>query len=183
MAYSSWSVVQDEQPSEAKWNILGTNDKSFVDGDGYSITNNQWVQAKDSAGDTKNLIKLGSDNNLHFGQWQYDSEGTPSTVSDIFIQTGWEFFVGNGTDSATVKTITFPTAYTNLYGIWATYNGRKDGSDPADVADNDGVGAQHFHAYVYNQTATSFYLAVSHDLQSTHTSSLRSIVSWMAIGN
>lgn len=34
MAYSSWSVVFGEQPSAAKWNILGTNDASFNDGTG-----------------------------------------------------------------------------------------------------------------------------------------------------
>lgn len=34
MAYSSWSVSFNEQPSAAKWNILGTNDASFNDGTG-----------------------------------------------------------------------------------------------------------------------------------------------------
>lgn len=34
MAYQSWSVVFSEQPSAAKWNILGTNDASFNDGTG-----------------------------------------------------------------------------------------------------------------------------------------------------
>lgn len=29
MAYASWSVVQGEQPTAAKWNILGTNDAYF----------------------------------------------------------------------------------------------------------------------------------------------------------
>lgn len=29
MAYQSWSVVFGEQPSAAKWNILGTNDAHF----------------------------------------------------------------------------------------------------------------------------------------------------------
>lgn len=34
MAYASWSVVFGEQPTAAKWNILGTNDASFNDGTG-----------------------------------------------------------------------------------------------------------------------------------------------------
>lgn len=33
-AYQAWSVVFGEQPSAAKWNILGTNDSSFNDGSG-----------------------------------------------------------------------------------------------------------------------------------------------------
>lgn len=34
MAYAAWSVVAGEQPTAAKWNILGTNDASFNDGTG-----------------------------------------------------------------------------------------------------------------------------------------------------
>lgn len=40
MAYSAWSVAFGEQPSAAKWNILGTNDAyfdSYIDKSGYSI--------------------------------------------------------------------------------------------------------------------------------------------------
>lgn len=36
MAYQSWSVVFGEQPSAAKWNILGSNDSSFNDGSGIA---------------------------------------------------------------------------------------------------------------------------------------------------
>lgn len=36
MAYASWSVVFGEQPSAAKWNILGTNDAAFNDGTGIA---------------------------------------------------------------------------------------------------------------------------------------------------
>lgn len=38
MAYQSWSVVFGEQPSAAKWNILGTNDASFNDGTGFATS-------------------------------------------------------------------------------------------------------------------------------------------------
>lgn len=34
MAYASWSVVFGEQPSAAKWNILGQNDAVFNNGTG-----------------------------------------------------------------------------------------------------------------------------------------------------
>ncbi len=36
MAYAAWSVSFGEQPSTAKWNILGTNDASFNDGTGIA---------------------------------------------------------------------------------------------------------------------------------------------------
>lgn len=38
MAYVAWSVVFGEQPSAAKWNILGTNDASFNDGTGIAAS-------------------------------------------------------------------------------------------------------------------------------------------------
>lgn len=38
MAYATWSVVFGEQPSAAKWNILGTNDASFNDGTGIAVS-------------------------------------------------------------------------------------------------------------------------------------------------
>lgn len=34
MAYASWSVIAGEQPTTAKWNILGTNDAAFNNGSG-----------------------------------------------------------------------------------------------------------------------------------------------------
>jgi hypothetical protein len=36
VAYQAFSVAYGEQPSAAKWNILGTNDASFNDGTGIS---------------------------------------------------------------------------------------------------------------------------------------------------
>lgn len=57
MAYTSWSVVFGEQPSAAKWNILGTNDSSFNDGtgiaDGAATKSNIYCfRAYDSGGTT-----------------------------------------------------------------------------------------------------------------------------------
>ncbi len=49
MAYSSWSVIFGEQPSAAKWNILGTNDAAFNDGSGILTFNNGgWQSVSDS---------------------------------------------------------------------------------------------------------------------------------------
>lgn len=36
MAYAAWSVTFGEQPSSAKWNILGANDASFNNGTGIA---------------------------------------------------------------------------------------------------------------------------------------------------
>lgn len=38
MAYTAWSVLAGEQPTAAKWNLLGTNDASFNDGTGIGTS-------------------------------------------------------------------------------------------------------------------------------------------------
>lgn len=43
MAYTSWSVVYGEQPSAAKWNILGTNDAHFYSFLGANLAWQSWT--------------------------------------------------------------------------------------------------------------------------------------------
>lgn len=43
MAYSSWSVVFGEQPSAAKWNILGSNDDHFYGFLGDNLAWQSWT--------------------------------------------------------------------------------------------------------------------------------------------
>jgi hypothetical protein len=52
MAYSSWSVVFGEQPSAAKWNILGTNDAAFNNGTGIPSANSVSAYVATSEGTT-----------------------------------------------------------------------------------------------------------------------------------
>lgn len=62
MAYASWSVVFGEQPSAAKWNILGTNDASFNDGTG--IDDGAITPAKRSGGYATGTVSMASSGNL-----------------------------------------------------------------------------------------------------------------------
>lgn len=73
MAYASWSVVFGEQPSAAKWNILGTNDASFNDGTGIA----------DGAIKPEHLLNGSSSLNT----WVWDS-WTP-TLSGQFTNGDW----------------------------------------------------------------------------------------------
>lgn len=45
MAYSAWAVIAGEQPTAAKWNLLGSNDASFNDGSGIAWTNTPTIGA------------------------------------------------------------------------------------------------------------------------------------------
>lgn len=52
MAYASWSVVFGEQPSAAKWNILGTNDAAFNNGTGIPTASAATASETSSTGTT-----------------------------------------------------------------------------------------------------------------------------------
>lgn len=104
MAYASWSVVFGEQPTAAKWNILGTNDASFNDGTGFladAIKNSKlfYGMIRNRQGGTT-------------GDASWLTTGTSNTATDAkdtYIQCG--SIVGSaGAD----VTVTFPSAYSQV---------------------------------------------------------------------
>lgn len=72
MAYQSWSVVFGEQPSAAKWNILGTNDASFNDGTGIA----------NSVIDSENLIQT-----IGFHAYRNTAKTIGNSVVDVIHDT------------------------------------------------------------------------------------------------
>jgi len=101
MAYSSWSVVFNEQPSASKWNILGTNDASFNDGTGIG---------NDAITDTKLVYgKIRSRQGGSATNW-----GTAGTTTFDYSATNTFIQVGSKAIAATPTTITFPTAFNQV---------------------------------------------------------------------
>ncbi len=105
MAYASWSVVFGEQPSAAKWNILGTNDASFNDGSGIGT----------GAITPDKLISGGS------ATWVATTDSAPSYTGWSSVTTRisrsmkvgnlvYWYFVIDGTSNSTAATITMPYA-------------------------------------------------------------------------
>lgn len=88
MSYASWSVSYGEQPSAAKWNILGTNDASFNDGTGIF-------------GLYKNLLATDSNPYKFSG---YRAAALTSAASFTLVQHDAELFDSNGNfDTVTNK--------------------------------------------------------------------------------
>ncbi len=87
MAYTSWSVVFGEQPSAAKWNLLGANDASFNDGTGI-------------AGLYKNLLTVDS-NPYKFSA--YRTAALTSSNTDTTVQHDTELFDTNGNFDVTTN--------------------------------------------------------------------------------
>lgn len=94
MSYASWSVVFGEQPSAAKWNILGTNDASFNDGSGLPMTNMAVSQVATSETTTSTSytdlstvhsisVTVGSAGKLLIG---YSAEKTSDNTSNAFTK-------------------------------------------------------------------------------------------------
>lgn len=140
MAYASWSVVFGEQPSAAKWNILGTNDASFNDGTGIG------TNAIAAASLATSAIKLGytatTSNFVTSSATPVQITGLTSTVTipagsrsieisamvgNISVDAGlttpmisiWDGVVGSGTQIGQARGATLPTA-TYLCGIFCS---------------------------------------------------------------
>lgn len=126
MAYASWSVVFGEQPSAAKWNILGTNDASFNDGTGIG----------DGVIEPVHLDATQSDSTWVWQDWAPTyaniTVGT-GTVTAKYIQTGktiiahWKLVVGGTTAIGNAQTISLPVTANSRYGQFspighASYN-------------------------------------------------------------
>lgn len=88
MAYASWSVSFGEQPSAAKWNILGTNDASFNDSTGFG--NGVFIQG---AYNVSSAVASGSTTIPFDDTIPQNTEGdqylsqaiTPKSATDILI--------------------------------------------------------------------------------------------------
>lgn len=97
MAYTSWSVVFGEQPSAAKWNILGTNDASFNDGSGFAAGALGSVNASVAAG--------------FVVQQAYAELGTSSTTTTVLPA---DTTVPQNTEGAEILTVSItPKSATN----------------------------------------------------------------------
>jgi hypothetical protein len=109
MAYTTWSVVFGEQPSAAKWNLLGSNDASFNDGTGIN------TDAIHSSQLFKGLLLNRQGNTTGDNSWY--TAGTNNTAidgKDVFIQTG------NKAVASDPTTVTFPTAYNQVPLVFAS---------------------------------------------------------------
>lgn len=81
MAYTSWSVVYGEQPSAAKWNILGTNDSTFNTLLGTYGVRNPYCFAAYGSGSTSLLDGQWTKIALATEEYDYNSNFASSTYT------------------------------------------------------------------------------------------------------
>jgi hypothetical protein len=92
-----------EQPSSAKWNILGSNDASFADGTGIA------ADAIKSSQLFYGLIRSRQGGTTGDANWSTSGTSTQATdAKDVFIQAGSLLVNANPT------TLTYPNAYTQV---------------------------------------------------------------------
>lgn len=129
MAYQSWSVVFGEQPSAAKWNILGTNDAHF-----------------------DSLIGLsGTDTIVH--NIPYQANTSNSVRDNVLIQHGFGVLQA-GAAASFSETVTFPTAYASIPIVFACAGG--DDTAGSSTLGAGGAEDQSFHVHPITVTATNF---------------------------
>lgn len=122
MAYASWSVTFGEQPSAAKWNILGTNDSFFNDqvgtGFGSGTTSKVWWEELTNgrttltgAGDTISTGTFAARRHLKIIATTTDTGGTTNMVMRFNADSGNNYQYkesvnfGAGTDNNSASSI------------------------------------------------------------------------------
>lgn len=177
MAYASWSVTFGEQPSAAKWNILGTNDASFNDGSGIQPSNPIIAASGglDLRGNGTNGVLL---------QLRTKEVSTANTRSSLKFEVGMDFIEGDGT-SRISKAITFPTAFsTAVVAILFGNNGVNLAADPTTIADGTATwGANTVVHFSSEDVTVSGFTAWVHRSDSTvMAAGNRFLFSYLAIG-
>lgn len=134
MAYSSWSVVFGEQPSSAKWNLLGANDATF-----YQQLTDGWIEAGETwtyvtaatftiSGDQTGKYNRGDRIRLkQGGNYKYfviigASYSAPNTTITILVNTDYVLASATITDNYYSK-VASPAAYPDYFNVAITYGG------------------------------------------------------------
>lgn len=155
MAYAAFSVVFGEQPSAAKWNILGTNDAGFNDG----------TAINDSAILPRHLLTgTGSTN------WVWNNHtptcvgwsGTPTTTGTCYIQMGKTVilrFIVTGTSNATSVSVGLP--------VTARNNGTYNFEGVLGLAVDNGTLQSTAHRMVIDPGTSTTAIICYHDMATT----------------
>jgi len=174
MAYTSWSVVFGEQPSAAKWNILGTNDASFNDGSGLNNISNPITAASSShlklVAGTNKLVKttvLRQDDTTN----SYQSGNT-------VMLTGWGVFTP-GVANVASEIVTFGVTFSQRPIVTMTYGGDNASST---VYGNGAVTLKIATGMATDITTTSFKATVFTRDSTNWAAGNTTFYQWMAVG-
>lgn len=139
MSYTAWSVVFGEQPSAAKWNILGTNDAGFKDG--TNIDPDVITDAKLTYGKIRTRQGGSATNWATAGTTGYDYSAT-----NVFRECG-----SSTSTAGLTKTVTFPTAFNQVPNVQLT----PIRSGATAIAVLDSVSATQFQFSVWTDAGVS----------------------------
>ena len=171
---------------------------------GIVIPNDKAYKIKDSGGTNREMIKLTSSDEVHIGTTAEDLPvaidskkyvafstnlllHTTSTRRDqVLIQSGWSFIQGDGTNNSLQTTVTFPKSYENPPMVVCGVIGYKNGADPANPGDTQGLAVLNFDFVVYDTTTSVFYIQlIRRSIDGTNpgvlVSGRRYMFSWIAM--
>jgi len=123
MAYAAFSVVFGEQPSAAKWNILGTNDAGFDTYIGGGTNAIQQVKLTDYTAVAVGSTSIPADDTIPQiteGTEFMTQAITPLSATNLLAIEGNVFYNTQSTSNAIIALFQDSTA--NALGAWEQYN-------------------------------------------------------------
>lgn len=161
--YTAITFVASEQPTTAKWNLIGSNDASFNTGNGFE---DGIIVARHLAAGAVTSPKLAV------------GTGDLIELGGLKIQSGFAYVTGTGTATVTT-TITFSSAYSTPPKVFVSMIGYKTGSNPSGASDITSPASWTVGAYGITGTDfTGYYTQASGTLSAT----VRIGFFWLAIG-
>lgn len=178
MSYNAWSVTAFEQPTTAKWNILGANDASLRDGSGILWNNNQQISVKNAAGTTKQFAKVDASDDLQIGENDQlghtvvnagssklvkikilrQSDTTNAYLEKVVFLDGYGIIAGNGSSKRILEALTFGITFASAPRPSVSCAANTATATPASISDITSFG---------NNTAATVSIAMVSVLSTT----------------
>ena len=140
--YTAITFIANEQPTTAKWNLIGSNDASFNNGNGFEDNILVARHFSDASIAGTRIIDLPL-------RYQTDNNNTIASNTsgkNVTIQAGWAANTGSAASSMSIP-VTFPTAFTTILGVVTQLNAVKATTAPSTIKDLNAN---------YNTTAETF---------------------------
>lgn len=188
-AIEKWNVVDGEQPSASKWNILGQNDASLNDGSAFHLLRGQPIRAKEFSGTER--IMIGNDywpsssgnTGIKFNRLPYKND-TADIRRSYVMQAGWGYLPEPASGDAAGETVLFPESFDQIYYVKVSYNGRRTNAIPTDITDSN-AGEINSAVVFKAKLVTNFGFQANMNITDASTTFNRGdyyIYSWIAFG-
>lgn len=195
---TSLSVTANIDVNDSSTAIRDTSDNELVKFAKTASAVNELTITNAATTGTPQITATGGDTNIYAGlygkgnaatliQTPRQDNTTNTYPTEMFIQSGWGFINGDGTNRNLQENVTFPIAFSSAPIVVCTAIGYKNAADPTGPGDTIGVATINFAARSYDVSASAASIQITRSSTDgadpgVLASGTRFMYSWIAIG-